>query len=103
MENLLMIIRLIHIVGGTLALLFGLGALVSKKGQKIHRISGQVYFWSMLAVFITALGLAILRLNPFLLLVAVFSFHLVASGYRSLYLKQLHPRVKKPPGLTGCW
>lgn len=52
---------------------------------------GQGLFYGMIAVCATAITLGILHPKNFwLALVAVFSLYMVASGYRSLYLKQMH-------------
>jgi uncharacterized membrane protein len=79
----------IHIAGGTLALITGLGAMFSKKGSDPHRKFGKVYFWSMTAVFVGALIVAIGHNRMFLLMVAFFSYYMTVRGYRMLYLKGL--------------
>lgn len=72
----------IHIATGFLALVAGAGAMVTRKGQRPHLWSGQVYFWGMAVVTATALPLAVLRSNVFLFAVAILSFYLAFSGYR---------------------
>lgn len=79
-----------HIAAGTVALLAGPVAMLSRKGLLLHRRAGKIYFWSMAAVFVTAVVLSTVRPNPFLFAIAIFSFYLVASGYRALSHKQLH-------------
>lgn len=79
----------IHIAGGTIALITGLGAMLSKKGGKTHRTFGKIYFWSMTLVFVGALALAIGHHLTFLLMVAFFSYYMTVRGYRILYLKNL--------------
>lgn len=79
----------LHIAGGTLSLLSGLGAMFTKKGSVPHRTSGKIYFWSMTTVFVTALALSIGHNQMFLLMVAFFSYYLTVRGYRMLYLKGL--------------
>lgn len=44
----------IHIVAGTLAMMFGAVALIARKGARVHRRSGQLFVCSMLAMGITA-------------------------------------------------
>lgn len=80
----------IHILSGAIALLVAPVAMVVKKGGSAHRIWGKVFFWGMTAVFVTAVILSTFRWNPFLLLLAVFSYYSVVSGYRWIYLKKLN-------------
>lgn len=85
----------LHILAGGVALVIAPAAMVARKGGDWHRRWGRVFFWSMAVVCLTAIALGILHPKSFwLALVAVFSFHLVASGYRSLYLKKLHQGQK---------
>lgn len=79
----------LHIAGGTVALIAGLGAMFTKKGSTIHRNFGKIYFWSMTTVFTGALALAIGHHRDFLLMVAFFSYYMTVRGYRILYLKKL--------------
>jgi fluoride ion exporter CrcB/FEX len=44
----------------------------------------------MSVVVVTAIIAGIVRPNILMALVALFSFHMLASGYRALYLKRLH-------------
>ena len=72
----------IHIVAGSLALIFSAMALSSTKGKKLHIFSGKAYVWCMAAIFFTALPMAIISDNIFLLLIALFSFYLAFAGMR---------------------
>lgn len=93
-ESLLRAVLVMHIAGGTSALITGLGAMLTKKGSLIHRRFGKVYFWSMTAVFVGALILSITHTKAFLLMVAFFSYFMTVRGYRILYRKQLHAGQK---------
>ena len=44
----------IHIVAGTLAMIFGAVALVTRKGAKVHRRSGQLFVYAMFVMAISA-------------------------------------------------
>lgn len=91
-----------HAAVGTLALGVAPLAMMVHKGGVWHRRWGKIYFFSMIGVCASAVFLAILHpANFWLALVAVFSFHMVASGYRSLYLKKLHEGMK--PSATDLW
>ena len=43
-----------HIGGGSLAILAGYGAMAAKKGGRLHRLSGRVFFGAMLSMTIAA-------------------------------------------------
>ena len=75
-------VLIIHIIFGTLSLLAALGAILCAKGKYYHRLFGSVFYWSMLGIFITAIPLALLNHNIFLLVIALFSFYLAFSGRR---------------------
>ncbi|KAA2245069.1 hypothetical protein F0L74_03655 [Chitinophaga agrisoli] len=90
MEKLLTITLVLHIAGGTLSLLAGLVSLITSKGRRAHRVSGNLFTAGMTLVFITALVLAVAKGLTFLLMVAFFSYHMVLRGYRALYLKKQH-------------
>lgn len=81
---------LLHAAFGFVALIVAPLAMVSRKGGDWHRRWGRSYFWSMAAVAVTGIGLGAVRGNWLMAMVAVFAFHMVASGYRALYLKKLH-------------
>lgn len=87
----------LHIAGGASALLTGLGAMMTLKGSRTHRNFGKVYFWSMTAVFVGALALAIGHQKDFLLMVAFFSYYMTVRGYRILNLKKIGSGQKPSP------
>ena len=72
----------IHILAGTIALLSAIMAVLSEKGKKLHVFSGRTYFWSMVAIFLTAIPMSIITSNIFLFLIAFFSFYLAFAGIR---------------------
>ena len=76
------VLLLLHITVGTIALLCAALAVSSEKGKKIHVLSGRTYFWSMVAIFLTAIPMSIMNSNIFLFLIAVFSFYLAFAGMR---------------------
>ncbi len=93
-EQLINVIRWTHIASGFTALVVAPVAMIVRKGGDAHRLWGKVFFYAMAVVAITAIVIGIVRPNIFLAMVALFSFHLVASGYRSLYHKKLHEGQK---------
>lgn len=92
MQTLFNITLVIHIFAGTTSLISGPVSMLTAKGGKAHRTSGKVFFAGMTGVFISALVMASIHFNPFLFMIAVFSYYLAVSGYRSLFRK----RVKGP-------
>ena len=72
----------IHILAGSTALLAAVIPVVTKKGGTNHVRAGRVYALAMTVVFITALPLAILGDDIFLLIIGIFSFYLVFAGWR---------------------
>lgn len=72
---------LLHICAGTIALLSGVIAMLTRKGSRPHRRAGLVYVVGMLVVGITALIMSTMRPNPFLFAVAIFSAAMALSGW----------------------
>ena len=95
MEQLLHILIYTHVAAGTLSLVAAPVALAVTKGARAHRLWGKIFFYCMSWIFVSATWLSIYKNNLFLLLIGVFSFYNVVSGYRSLYHKHLH-RGGKP-------
>ncbi len=90
MEVLMKFFLYLHIGSGILALVVAPLAMVVRKGGDRHKRWGRLYFWSMTVVVATALIISIYKFIPFLLMIAVFSYYSVLSGYRAIYHKQLH-------------
>lgn len=93
MVALYKIALVVHIFSGTTALLAGIFAIISPKGKKIHRMAGITFFFGMLLVCTSAIFISILKNNLFLLHIAVLSFYMVYSGYRSVKNKSLKPGI----------
>ena len=81
---------LLHMTAGLVALVVAPMAMIVGKGGDWHRRWGKAFFYAMAIVVVTAIILGIARENLLMAMVAVFSFHMIASGYRALYLKRLH-------------
>lgn len=73
---------IIHILAGSIALLAAGIPVVTKKGGTNHVRAGRVYALAMTIVFVTALPLAVLGDDIFLLIIAIFSFYFVFAGWR---------------------
>lgn len=83
-------LQILHALAGFIALAVAPLAMLARKGGDWHRRWGKAYFYSMVLVAATAIALGIHRSNWLMAMVAVFAFHMIASGYRALYLKRLH-------------
>lgn len=83
-----------HVVAGFTALVAGIPALASRKGGKRHRFSGKIYVIAMLVVAFSSFLLALIRFNPFLFMVGVFTLYMTVTGYRGLYRKQKNQSKK---------
>lgn len=89
------LLKPIHIAAGATALISGVLAMSTKKGQKNHRLFGKLFFWSMAITCLLGLNAGIFRPNYLLFIpIALISFYQVATGYRILYIKKLHTGQK---------
>jgi uncharacterized membrane protein len=73
---------IVHIAAGFTALFTGLIAIIAKKGLKLHRTNGKIYFWSMLIVAITAAAMSLMKELSFFLMLSMFSFYSSYTGFR---------------------
>ncbi len=75
----------LHIGGGTIGLISGTIALFVRKGGRLHRAAGNIFFFSMLVMAVFALYLAVVipgqTVNVF---IAIFAFYLVATGWMTV-------------------
>lgn len=74
----------LHIICGALCLASGTVAIFSKKGGRLHSRSGKVFYGFMYAVGGSALFMTLIKFNPFLLAIAVFSVYLSFSGRKAI-------------------
>jgi uncharacterized membrane protein len=84
------ILVLLHVAGGAVALIAGPFAMFNQDGGRLHRNAGSLFFRSMLVASISGIVLSALSGSTFLLMVGVFTFYMVFTGYRALKLKKLH-------------
>jgi len=90
------VLLIAHIGAGFAALCAAVVATLTKSLDIPHRwhvYSGTVFFWGMLGVFATAIPLAIIRPNTFLLLIAVLSFYFALAGWRYATHRRGRPRA----------
>ena len=91
MQTLHTVNLVIHIASGFTSLTIGLIPMIVKKGGRVHRIAGQIFFWAMFGVFVTAtvswLQQPAKPFFQFLLMIGFFSFHMALTGVRTLRMK----------------
>ena len=83
----------LHIISGFTALLAGLIAMISKKGSKIHRCTGKIFFFAMLSATVIAVIISVVKDIRFLLLIGLFSLYQNYMGYRAVRNKALKPNL----------
>ena len=72
---------ILHILGGTLGLLAGMIAMLARKGERVHRLSGNVFTLAMLTLSLSGFCLAILRSQTSNVISAVLTFYLIGSAW----------------------
>lgn len=77
-----------HIAAGAVSLGAAAIAIAAPKGRRVHRFAGRFFVLAMTVVFASAVMLSLRTNDLFLLTVGIFSYYMVLSGYRALYLKQ---------------
>lgn len=90
MNSLYSYLIILHIAGGTAGLISGSIAASVKKGNAAHRLSGKTFFFGMLSASVSALVISWLpdHHNIFLFAVGGFTFYMITTGYRIVFLKR---------------
>ena len=90
MESIIKIVIYVHAFFGSLGLLAGFASVIFIKGSPKHKLSGNIFSYSM--ILSSTLSLPICWLpkheNPFLFLIGIFTIYLVLSGNRILLFKK---------------
>ena len=83
-NKLFLTIVAVHIILGIICVVSGLSAMLSNKGSGIHATSGKIYYWGLLAIFVSVIPLSIMRwpFNNHLLMLGILSFSTVYFGRR---------------------
>jgi hypothetical protein len=77
-----------HVVTGSLGLILGIVAIVSRKGNKLHIKSGQWFLRLLTVVCLTGIvGIFVFERNSFLIVITLLSAYQGFSGYRVLQTK----------------
>lgn len=88
-ENTIGFLILLHAIFGGAALLSGSGALISKKGSRIHQVFGKVFAFtiSISATIAIVISLQQSHSSPFLFSIGILSLYFTLSGYRAVQYK----------------
>jgi uncharacterized membrane protein len=82
-------ILIFHICAGTIGLLSGSAALFSRKGARLHRAAGNVFFISMLSLSASGAFIAeFMKPNMGNVFGGVLTFYLVATGWATVMREQ---------------
>lgn len=85
----------VHVLFGTLALLVGLGPILTAKGGWLHRQAGRWFLALATVVLVSAvLGLAVFNFRPFLSVIVLLSVYQAYSGYRALRIRATGPMLR---------
>ena len=83
------LVYVVHVSCGTAGLVSGVVAAFAKKGERLHRVAGTIFFFSMLVMAVFAGWLAIAIPGQMSnLLGAILTFYLVATGWLTVRRKQ---------------
>jgi uncharacterized membrane protein len=89
--SLFRLLLMLHVVGGSGALLSGAVPLLTRKGSRPHLLGGRTYACAMVLATVSAFILAAITFNVLLLVIAVFSCFLVYTGVRAIYIGRGSP------------
>lgn len=87
--DLVSILIIIHATLGGVGLITGIISMASRKGRKLHKSTGKVFVYAMLASSIICIPVCFMpgHENMFLFAIAVLTIYLVISGQRALLYK----------------
>lgn len=78
----------VHIWAGTIAILFGYGALFAAKGSRLHRASGTVFFLAMLAMAGIGAFRGWVMGQPMNIVAGTFTLYMVATAWLTVWRKE---------------
>jgi len=81
-------VLILHICGAVIGLLSGSAALFFRKGSRLHRTPGNVFFISMLIMSASAVYLALMKQQLINTIVGVLTFYLVTTGWATIIRRE---------------
>ncbi|MGE7667309.1 DUF2306 domain-containing protein [Ureibacillus composti] len=94
-----------HIVTGFICLISGIFAMSYKKKKGKHTVSGEIYHWSYVLVFISSIVMSVMHWeeSSYLFYIAIFSYSLALLGYLSAKKKRKNWLSKHIGGMLGSY
>ena len=94
-----------HIVTGFICLISGIFAMSFKKKKGKHPVSGEIYHWSYVLVFISAVVMSVIHWeeSAYLFYIAVFSYVLALLGYLSAKMRRKNWLSGHISGMLGSY
>jgi uncharacterized membrane protein len=80
----MMFLLAIHIAAGSVALVAGFIGVFSVKGMKVHRRSGTVFLYSMIALGVSGATIAVIRSQPANIVGGSIAVYMVSTGVLTL-------------------
>ena len=81
-----------HIIGGTLAIVAGVVAILARKRRTLHARAGMIFVWTYSLVILTAvLGVVVFDFRSFLAVATIASSYSLFSGFRATRLRGRRP------------
>lgn len=104
MKTLATYLIYIHATLGSIALLAGFIAIITKKGSNFHKKSGLIFYYTMLTTALSALVIAVLpkHESPFLFTIGIFSSYFIITGNRALRFKKPNPSLLVDKIISTC-
>ncbi len=96
---------ILHIIAGFICLFTGLISGVSRKRKGVHTVAGEIYHWSYVGVFITAIILSIMHwdMSAYLFYIAIFSYSFAFIGYLAVKLRWRNWLMAHISGMLGSY
>lgn len=82
------VLLIVHVLCGGISLLLGLSIMIQRKGGRLHKLVGIIYYYSMLISSFTAMPMSWMHRNYFLLMVSVLTAFMLLSGRRYIRRKK---------------
>lgn len=79
---------ILHISGGAVGLLSGTAALIFRKGSRLHRAAGNVFFIAMLCMSASGAYLAYMKSETVNFVMGLLAFYLVATAWATVKRKE---------------
>lgn len=82
-----------HIVAGSIAIITGTLNMIRKKGNTAHKKVGNIFVGCMMITGFSALFMAVIKPNPFLFGIGIFTIYLVGTAKRYLQTGTEKPKL----------